>query len=129
MSLQKYFSPEYVSRRLRPMERGYWRIPTTAWDASIRAQFWRFLEEFVGDGRAGWGVWVSRTVEAVDKRVVKKGDNKTSGDTGAEVVRVYCWGEVVGYMWLVMIIASERQVKGSGCCWVDGGEQIVIRMA
>ncbi|KAH0538854.1 hypothetical protein FGG08_004571 [Glutinoglossum americanum] len=136
MPLQKYFSPAFVGRRLRPMERGYWRIPITAWEVGVKEQFWRFLEEYVGDGRAGWGVWVSRTVEMVNGSAVEKEGAVGVGvcevrDSGAEaeIVRVYCWGEVVGYVWLVMIIASDRKARGSRCCWVDGGEQFVIRMA
>ncbi|KAI9778154.1 MAG: hypothetical protein M1839_008363 [Geoglossum umbratile] len=130
MPLQKYFSPEHVARRLRPMERGYWRIPTTAWGAGIKDQFWHFLEEYVGDGRAGWGVWVSRTVEAADGGAAATAVKVEAGQPGGdELVRFYCWGEVVGHVWLVMVIASERQVKGSGCCWVDGRDQVVIQMA
>jgi hypothetical protein len=118
------------------MERGYWRIPITDWDVGVKDQFWRFLEKYVGDGRAGWGVWVSRTVEMGHGSVM---ENEGAAGVGVgelrdnnvevEIVRVYCWGEVVGYVWLVVTIASHRQVKGSGCCWVDGGEQVIIRMA
>ncbi|KAI9869083.1 MAG: hypothetical protein M1813_002907 [Trichoglossum hirsutum] len=136
MPLQKYFVPVFVGRRLRPMERGHWRIYTTTWDGSVKEQFWRFLEEFVGDGRAGWGVWVSRVIETGDGKGVVKGGAVVVGvseprdrDLGVEVVRVYCWGDIVGYVWLLLFITSDRRVKGSECCWIDGGEQAVIRMA
>ncbi|KAH0533655.1 hypothetical protein GP486_008974 [Trichoglossum hirsutum] len=137
MPLERYFVPASASRSLRPTERGYWRICVIAWDLEIRDRFWSFLEDFVGQGRAGWGVWVSRYAE----KGGKGGDESPAENAGAvsepmnrdfqfgELIKIYCWGGIVGYMWLALVIASDRCIKGSESCWVDGGEKVVIRMS
>lgn len=45
-----------------------------------------------------------------------------------EVVKVYCWGEVVGHIWLMLFIGSERAIKGVGAKWVDAGGVAVVCM-
>lgn len=97
------------------------------------------MGEFVGEnGQAGWGTWCVR--EVVQGGVVGDGDGD-GGDDGEgshvmasrqhveeEVVKVYCWGEVVGEIWLLLWMASKRGVKGIGVRWVDAGGVVVVRM-
>lgn len=42
--------------------------------------------------------------------------------------RIYCWGDVVGHIYLLLYLVSERRVKGTGARWVDGGGELVIVM-
>ena len=58
----------------------------------------------------------------------KDGDKENQAPQPAEVVKVYCWGEVVGEIWLLLFIASGRHVKGVGAQWVDAGGVAVISM-
>ena len=83
-------------------------------------KFWGFLEQFVGDGRAGWSVWVEW-----ERGGGCRGDDVERGD---EEVRVWCWGEVVGHVWLVLFLATDRKIKGMGARWVDGGGEVVCQM-
>lgn len=62
-----------------------------------------------------------------------EGDGKDGGGErgkrrGEEVVKVYCWGEVVGEMWLLLFIGSGRKIKGVGVRWVDAGGEAVMVM-
>lgn len=45
-----------------------------------------------------------------------------------EVVKIYCWGEVVGEVWMMLFIASKRDIKGVGARWVDAGGVPVVVM-
>lgn len=58
-------------------------------------------------------------------RVAHKG-NEENGEE-EEVAKIYCWGEVVGEVWLLLFLASDRRVIGAGAKWVDaGGEAVVV---
>lgn len=79
-------------------------------------RFWGYLGEYVGSGRAGWGVWCVA-------------EEQRDGGGRAVEVRVCTWGEVVGAMYLVLYMASDRAI---GCLegveWRDAGERAVIRI-
>ena len=59
------------------------------------------------------------------------GSNKENRDPGTteEIVKVYGWGEIVGEVWLVLFLASERKIKGLGARWVDAGGETVVLMS
>jgi len=111
LSLQSRFEAKHRrSRDLRPRERGYWSIDCRGWDANLKQEAWAFLESYVGEGRAGWGIWATRDMER-------------------ETLNLYCWGEVVGHAYLMLYLVSFRRVKGTGARWLDGDGQTVIAMA
>lgn len=149
LPLGVHFKPKTTTRQLRTLERGHWRllIPRDTcihgrdqvWSSELCQKFWSFLESFVGQGRAGWGVWcerfaMSEAAEKVHPRGLTKGRLKegTGGedgeDVGDEALRVWCWGEVVAYIYLALIIASERKIKRLGAEWLDAGGQVIIQM-
>ena len=69
--------------------------------------------DFVGGGRAGFGVRCFREMD-------EEGD-------GEEVAKIYCWGEVVREVWLLLFLASNRKVLGAGATWIDAaGEAVVV---
>lgn len=42
-------------------------------------------------------------------------------------MRLYCWGCVVEYMYLVVWVASKRKVRFTGARWVGAdGEAVVV---
>lgn len=57
-----------------------------------------------------------------------KSDKENQAPRRGEVVKVYCWGEVVGEMWLSLFIGSERKINGVGARWVDAGGVAVVVM-
>lgn len=56
------------------------------------------------------------------------GEREREREREREVVRVYCWGEVVGEVWLALFVGSKRKIKGSGARWVDAGGVAVVCM-
>ncbi|KAK3354153.1 hypothetical protein B0H65DRAFT_504289 [Neurospora tetraspora] len=109
LNLPKRYQPSLQTRALRPYERGYWLVDCTSWDRELKESCWLFLADYLGSGAAGWGVWCTR-------------------DEGFTRLRMYCWGAVVGHLYLVLYIISKRKVLYTGTEWVDGDGEVVIRM-
>ena len=91
------------------MERGHWLVTCKSWTEELRRTSWDCLGNFIQEGQAGWGVWCVR-------------------DEDFGIVRVYCWGAVVDYIYLLLYIASESKIKGTGACWIGGDGQAIIEM-
>ncbi|KAL5606833.1 hypothetical protein BROUX41_003210 [Berkeleyomyces rouxiae] len=97
-----------VQRAVQPLERGFWRIDTRAWPRALAQAAWRFLANWVGAGFAGWGTRCYR-------------DEKRTW------LRVYCWGVVIGPIYGLVYLASERRLKTERSEWIDGdGEAVVV---
>lgn len=128
------YRPSRQTRPLDPLERGYWLVrfavepdtrdsaeraqPETHWPAALFQAFWSFLQDFVGkDGRAGWGVWC----------ILEEASPVESSATHL-ALKVYTWGEVAMHVYLLLFLASERQVRGMGIQWRDAREEVVIQM-
>lgn len=45
-----------------------------------------------------------------------------------KVCKVYCWGEIVPEIWLLLFMASHRQIKGCGAAWIDAGGEVIVQM-
>lgn len=159
--LPKRYQPTLTARPLRPLERGHWRLDCTSFPPLLRTKMWKFLADFVGQGRAGWGVWCELSVLGPDwepqvarlkESVGEVGGDRVDGDKGRgdglsregggggeeekengegkgrAMLKVYCWGEVVPHVYVVLFLATSRMVKGAGACWVDGAGEVVVRM-
>jgi hypothetical protein len=118
--LQGKYKP-FPHRALGQSERGYWQFDTRAWSPKIQIKFWVFLQSNIGSGVSGWGIWCLR-------------ENDMTGDEGREethelgIVKVFCWGEVVGHVWLLCYVASQARLKRVESQWVDAGGEVVVRI-
>ena len=121
--VNKSYKPISVSRDIRPLERGYWLIQcpeqSTSWPLHEQIEFWRFLERTVGRGDAGWGVWCTRNDEEAFA-----GD----GQALLGVVKVFCWGEIVRHVFLLLYIGSKSKIKKLGLRWIDAEGKVVVQM-
>ncbi|TKA65345.1 hypothetical protein B0A49_10964 [Cryomyces minteri] len=126
------YSLSQVSRTLRPTERGHWRLDTSVWSPALQLEFWEFLATLIGSGRAGWGVWCSRGAKSASSP--DRGEDGASADPvgpplgGLGIVRVYCWGEVVQHVYLVLFVGSKSRVRRTGAEWIDAEEKVVVQM-
>lgn len=111
-------------RSLRILERGHWNFPTTSFSPSGWDAFWKYLKDFIGAGRASWGVWC--VVEKSPDLESRKRDDKNV--KRGKVCKVYCWGEIVPEIWLLLFMASHRQIKGCGAAWIDAGGEVIVQM-
>jgi hypothetical protein len=53
---------------------------------------------------------------------------KSTSSEKEELLKVYCWGEVVAEVWLIMYMGGKRKIKGVGSAWIDAGEEAVVVM-
>ncbi|RKF58519.1 hypothetical protein GcC1_182052 [Golovinomyces cichoracearum] len=108
-NLGQNFKPTKLMRVILPLERGYWRIACSSWDKELRIRSWNCLGTYIEkDNSAGWGVSCMR-------------------DNNFDNFRVYCWGSIVGHIYLLLRIASEGKITNTGASWIDAeGEQVVI---
>jgi hypothetical protein len=109
MSLSFFFRPHLQTRELRPMERGYWLVNCESWKEGLRGRCWNCFGNYIGKDLLGWGVWCVR-------------------DENYGTLRVYCWGIIVGHIYLLLYVASEGKIKGKGACWIGGDGQRIIEM-
>lgn len=119
----------------------------TSFSEEVKAKFWAFLEEIVGKGQVGWGVWCvlddegedevqecqdPREREGVRHREEKAGaaeqEGSASPTANRTIAKILCWGEIAGEIWNVLFIGLHRQVVGTGVCWVDAEGKVVVRM-
>lgn len=143
-ALAQWYKPLTTTRTPETLERGHWLVPMHTWTETQKRGFWGYLNDFVGRGQAGWGTWCVREVYRLDEQAVgvrtgresEKDDQarnqaptqQKQGEGEGEVVKIYCWGEVVGPVWMLLFIASKRDIKGVGARWVDAGGVPVVLM-
>ena len=109
LRIEQRFRPAVKERAVRPSERGYWLVDCSMWGDETVKHTWGLLKNCVSDGKAGWGVWCSRAEDW-------------------SWIRVYCWGSIVGHIYLLLYIASQRQVLFSGASWIGGDGTPVFTM-
>ena len=114
-----------LSRPVDKMERGHWLISLSAWDAKAKTGFWKFLTDFIGKGKAGWGVWTMR--EMVDRSTADGSDKENQAPGQEEVAKVFCWGEVLREVYVVLYIAAGKRRKTS-MQWIDAEGSVVVDM-
>jgi hypothetical protein len=95
-----------------PDTRGWWSIDCSEWPARAQKDFWDALCKLLEDGSLGWATSLHREVGA-----------QTLGE-----VRLYCWGELVEHMWLVLWLCSKGKVDGAGLTWFDAWKTAVFEM-
>ena len=139
LPLSKGFAPFLVreTHEIPKLDRGYWLIPLHAWKASDAKNLWQFLETFVGGGDAGWNTrcWWGLIERDHDKQSGSDSDQalwngEMIPEGMMEVIKVFCWGEVVREIWLMLYIGSKRAIKGLGSRWIgpnkEGTEQVTV---
>jgi hypothetical protein len=106
------FKPIKKLRSPAPDTRGWWSIDCSQWPAQTQKDFWDAICELLTDGRLGWATSLHREIGA-----------QTLGE-----IRLYCWGELVEHMWLVLWLCSKGEVEGAGLKWFDAWKTAVFEM-
>jgi hypothetical protein len=108
------FQPRKRKRTLKHDERGRWIVDCMQWPQKLQQEFWNSLYEHVCSGKIGWGTSLHRDAKSPDV---------------LGLVRLYCWGEVVEHMWLLLWLCSQGQILGSRTKWVDASGVVVFEVA
>lgn len=129
-SLASKFSPTMALRPISTHERGHWLIDCVSWRPTKKLTFWHHLECWIGNGSAGWGVWCTRGSDEylVPSNSLARPSNAADARGQFRFVRVYCWGETVSHIYVLLYTASEGSVRKLGLQWIDSKGDVVVRM-
>ena len=118
------YKPISVVRELRPLERGHWLvncINTQTWGLQDQIDFWRFLEKTIPSKAVGWGVWCTREYATA-------GEGTVADEASLGGIKVFCWGEIVSHIFLLLYVASKSKVRKLGLQWFDAEDRVVVQM-
>ncbi|KAJ4372344.1 hypothetical protein N0V83_004118 [Neocucurbitaria cava] len=99
----KRFEPSKKLRVPKSDDRGFWSLDCSSWPKRLQYEFWSSICEHVLSGRLGWGTTLHR-----------EPSTQVLGQ-----VKLYCWGEVVEHMWLLLWLCSKGKISGSRSNWYD----------
>ncbi|PIB01317.1 hypothetical protein CB0940_00146 [Cercospora beticola] len=127
--LSKY-SPMMVARQISVHERGHWSVDCSSWQAPKKLAFWRRLQIWIANGTAGHDIWCTRIadVRLTSRNRFEEPLLQADSINKFEHVRIYCWGELVEHVYLLLYTASEGGVRKLGLKWIDSKGDIVVRM-
>lgn len=125
-AVSRCFNPVYVARDIDVLERGHWFIDCQAWTKPLQIQFWTILQDVVGSGSAGWGVWCYRGADEISIESIA--DRPAACDPTFGPVKVYGFGEVARHIYLLLYVASNSKVRRAGLRWIDCEGKVVIQM-
>lgn len=61
-----------------------------------------------------------------------RGEDRLGSDAPSskqeEVLKIYCWGEIVAEVWLLIVIGGKGKIKGLGSEWIDAEGKVVVSM-
>lgn len=89
------------------------------------------LEEAeVAESRRGKDVKVGRSEETILAKDKEQRPNEEALMQSVEkpLLKLYCWGEIVPHIWLLLFTASHRRIKGCGAQWIDARGEVIIQM-
>nr|POF12775.1 hypothetical protein CFP56_09926 [Quercus suber] len=118
LEVARAYRPVSVARKPRTWERGHWLINAASLEHGVQIEFWQKLQEYIGTGSCGWGVWCNREVSSLSR--------DTEATLG--IVRVFCWGEIIQHIYLLLYSVSMSKVRSLGLQWIDAEELVVVQM-
>jgi hypothetical protein len=93
------------------------------WTEAEFLGFWEALTKFVEEGKAGHGISVAK--DWADEALTP---GRYTQSTYARI-RVYTWGELVGHMWIVLWVLSDKKTVYIPMEWVSSDDTVVVRMS
>ena len=147
-------SRKHQTRPLRPSERGHWSLDPSPWPPALQSEFWTYLGRIIRLGRVGWGVWCVRAGKFDDDNDHDSHDNCSSNSTATTAaintntstppshllppsslsssslgpIKIFCWGEIVPHIYLLLYVASRRALRTVEASWVDARNEVVVRI-
>ncbi|PPJ56350.1 hypothetical protein CBER1_00708 [Cercospora berteroae] len=124
------YSPIIVARQISVHERGHWSVDCSSWRAPKKLAFWRRLQIWIANGTAGHNIWCTRIadVRLTSRNRFEESVLQADSSNKFEHVRVYCWGELVEHVYLLLYTASEGSIRKLGLKWIDSKGDTVVQM-
>lgn len=86
---------------------------------SDKIHLWGMLKENIMKGRLGLVTMALETVDLPQKATELERDRK------GNVIRIYCSGGVIEWVWGMMYVFGNKKTKGM--VWADAEDKVVIR--
>jgi hypothetical protein len=100
------------SRPIKQFDLGHWVIETRTWTPKLQLTFWKDLIKQIELKALGNSTWCKRVPEPDQMGTVM----------------VYCWGELVEHVYLILMTISDAKIKSQEVCWLDGENKVVVRV-
>nr|POF26305.1 hypothetical protein CFP56_22454 [Quercus suber] len=114
LEVARAYKPVSVAREIQVWERGHWLIDASSLGTDLQLNLWQKLQEYIGVGSCGWGVWCTRDLSRLSP----------TKETLLGTVRVFCWGEVVQHIYLLLYTVSMSKIRSLGLQWIDAEEVV-----
>ena len=69
---------------------------------------------------------VATTTDADADKPTPPSNHPLSSSLGP--IKIFCWGEIVPHIYLLLFVASRRALRTIEACWVDAKNEIVVRI-
>lgn len=127
-SIAKHYKPESMLREIKPTERGCWMFDTSDWDLKRQHDFWTRIQYLLEHDYLG-NVWLQRNIP----KDWRRGGTDGNEAKGLGVVWMFCWGQAVPHLWVVLLAESHLEIrrKKSRAQWTVGPMEkleVVVRM-
>lgn len=114
----KRYKPVSQGRKLDAWERGYWFVDTESWPVGTQLNFWNMLGKTIKRGSAGYATWCEMS-----------GKRSPDGSLlGLGEVKVWCWGDEVMHMYLLLYTTSLRKIAKVGAQWRSWNGEVIVQM-
>ncbi|KAH0842200.1 hypothetical protein AYO21_00176 [Fonsecaea monophora] len=152
----KHFRPAFVCRDVKVLERGYWQFYIKIAEESVVKESRRprvtlnLLGSTARKKRGGGaGVLASKTSNHAlwtEDEFIQFWENMTSVIESGKVgfatrmtreldggslwkIRVFTWGEMLGHIWMLFLVLSDRLTGNMLMEWIAGNGAVVVRMS
>lgn len=105
------------------------------WTEESFLQFWHAFASYVQSGWSGWGVSIYREDPGCPHfpPLPVPLDTGTGEDSTAEekkeiTLKVTCWGEILGHLYLIMWVLSDKRTQGLAMEWRNASDDAVVEM-
>ncbi|KAI9676544.1 MAG: hypothetical protein M1817_000703 [Caeruleum heppii] len=123
-----HFEPQIRSqtRDIHAGERGCWALDTSKLEEERVGGLLKFLRQVIEEGRVGWtvGMWYG---DWGDDLVSDNQDRRKGRDRGT-VLKLYHPAALMSHIWLLLLVASQRTIRGKAARWIDAAGRVVIVM-
>ena len=158
LPLTKHFKPKQAARCSKGSTRGYWELnvstarlhvapkaheqtaksndltvngpspepsPQTGiyWTEQELSDIWAELKAFVTSGRGGTEIHAVKEAHRTASSAVVE-----QADTNRWRIRVFCWSEVLGHVWLILWVLSNKRTAKAAMRWVDVKGRTRVKM-
>ena len=136
LSVARRYKPLSALRPVDPLERGRWEflLPAEILEAKKRRRFLEEVDAHMKKSKPGWGTWCQILAPAFDpdetvgESTVERREQQKERLEQDWLIRMWCWGEVIGHIYLFLWLLTATEIKGLSAIWIDADGEVIVRM-